>query len=76
MDICADKVRDLLLAAADMCIPQFTVKRRTNPPWINKEILRLIKKKKKLWHQLKAQPSESLSQKFKDLKKINKIRVP
>ena len=61
MDICADKVRDLLLAAADMCIPQFTVKRRTNPPWINKEILRLIKKKKKLWHQLKAQPSESLS---------------
>ena len=31
MDIGADKVRDLQLAAADMCIPQFTVKRRTNP---------------------------------------------
>ena len=46
VDICGDKVRDLLLAAADMYIPQFTVKRRTNPPWINKEILRLIKKKK------------------------------
>ena len=26
MDICVDKVRVLLLAAADMCIPQFTVK--------------------------------------------------
>ena len=31
MDIGADKVRDLQLAAADMCIPQFTLKRRTNP---------------------------------------------
>ena len=74
MDCCADKVKDLLLAAADMCIPIFTVKRRTNPPWINKEILCLIKKKKRLWHQLKAQPSESLSQKFKDLRsKIKKL---
>ena len=26
VDICVDKVRVLLLAAADMCIPQFTVK--------------------------------------------------
>lgn len=59
VDCCADKVKDLFLAAADMCIPLFTVKRRTNPPWINREILRLIKKKKILWHQLKAQPSES-----------------
>ena len=38
------------------------------PPWINKEILRLIKKKKKLWHELKAQPSQSLRQMFKDLR--------
>ena len=59
VDCCVDKVKDLFLAAADMCIPLFTVKRRTNPPWINREILRLIKKKKILWHQLKAQPSES-----------------
>ena len=79
VDCCADKVKDLLLAAADICITLFKVKRRTNPPWINKEILRLIKKKKRLWHQLKAQSSEFLSQKFEDLrskiKKINKIRV-
>ena len=61
MDCCADKVKDLLQTAADMCIPQFIVKRRSNPPWINNEILRFIKKKKKLWHQLKAQLSEFLS---------------
>ena len=39
MDGCADKVKDLLLAAADMCVHLFTVKRRTNPPWINKDLL-------------------------------------
>ena len=73
----ADTVKYLLLAAADLCIPLFTVKRRTNPPWINKEILRLILKKKSLWHQLKAQPSESLSQKFKDSRsKIKKLIRP
>ena len=60
-------LRDLLLVAA-MCIPQLTVKRWTNSLWINKGILLLIKKKKKPWHQLKAQPWESLRQKFKELR--------
>lgn len=75
VDICADRVRDPLLAAADICIPQFTVKRWTNPPRINKEVLRLIKKKKKLWHQLKAQPSESLRQTFKELRSTVKTLI-
>ena len=58
----------------ELCIPLFTVTRRTKPPWINKEILRLIEKKKRLWHQLKAQPSESLTQTFKDIRrKIKKL---
>ena len=48
VDICTERVTDLLLAAADMCIPTFTVKKKTNPPWITKEILNKIKKKKRL----------------------------
>lgn len=32
VDCCANKVKGLLLAAADMCIPLFSVKRRGNPP--------------------------------------------
>ena len=46
VDICTERVTDLLLAAADMCIPTFTVKKKTNPPWITKEILNKIKRKK------------------------------
>ena len=75
VDGCADKVKDLLLAAADMCVPLFTVKRRTNPPWINKDLLRLIKKKKRLWRQLKTHPSEILRQMFKDLRSTIKKSI-
>ena len=32
VDCCADNVKDLLLTAADMCIPHFKLKRKTNPP--------------------------------------------
>ena len=46
VDICTERVNDVLLAAADMCIPIFTVKKKANPPWITKEILNKIKKKK------------------------------
>ena len=47
--------------------PSIHSEKKDKPPWINKEILRLIKKKK-LWHQLKAQPLQSLREKFKDLR--------
>ena len=46
MDICTERVNDLLLAAADMCIPTFTVRKKIYPPWISKDILNNIKKKK------------------------------
>ena len=75
VDICTERVNDLLLAAADMCIPTFTVKKKTNPPWITKEVLNKIKKKKRLWRKLKAHPSEILSLKFKELRKSVKQLV-
>ena len=54
VDICTERVNDLLLASADMCIPTFTVKKKTNPPWINKETLNKIKKKKKVMEKTKG----------------------
>ena len=75
MDICTDRVNDLLLAAADMCIPAFTVKKKINPPWITKEILNKIKKNKRLWRKLKAHSSEVLSRKFKELRRSAKQLV-
>ena len=63
------------LATADMYIPTFTVKKKTNPPWITKEILNKIKKQKSLWRKLKAHPSEILSRKFKELRRSVKRLV-
>ena len=52
--ICTERVNDLLLAAADMCIPTFTVKKKTNPPWMTKEVLNKIKKEKKVMEKTKG----------------------
>ena len=54
-NICTERVNDLFrLAAADMYIPTFTVKKKTNPPMITKEILNKIKKKKKVMEKTKG----------------------
>ena len=73
MEICTERVNDLLLASAGMCIATFTVKKKINPPWITRDILNKINKKKRLWGKLKACPSEALSRKFKELRRSVKI---
>ena len=35
----AVNVTDLILAAADDCIPKSLVKKKLNPPWITREVL-------------------------------------
>ena len=45
----AVNVTDLIWTAADDCIPKFVVKKKLNPPWITREVLKLVKKKRKLW---------------------------
>ena len=49
MNSAAVNVTDLILAAADDCIPNFVVKKKLNPPWITREVLKLVKTKRKLW---------------------------
>ena len=68
MNSAAVNVTDLILAAADDCIPKFVVKKRLNPPWITREVLKLVKKKRKLWGRLKSKPSIQLRERFKQLR--------
>ena len=42
VNTCTERVNDLLLAAADMCIPTFTVKKKINPSWITRDILNKV----------------------------------
>ena len=73
VDICTERVNDLLLAAADMCIPTFTVKKKTNPPWITKEVLNKIKKEKKVMEKTKG---SSISRKIVRSRRLNRKWLP
>lgn len=58
-----------MLCAVDQHIPQITLKRRSRPPWINNEVMKLFIKKKKLWKRLKCSGSQDLFMTFKELRK-------
>ena len=62
----------MLFRAIDHHIPQRTLKRRSRPPWIDNEIMKLSRKKKKLWKRLKTNGSADLFLKFKDLRRKTK----
>lgn len=68
IDTCLDKFQDIFFRAIGHHIPQRTLKRRSRPPWIDNEIMKLISKKKKLWKCLKTNGSADLFLKFKDLR--------
>ena len=57
IDTSLDKFQDMLFRAIDHRITQRTLKRRSRPPWIDNEIMKLIRKKKKLWKRLKTNGS-------------------
>ena len=48
------------------------IKRRSRPPWICNDIMKLIRKKRKLWKQVKSNGSPGIFLKFKELRKETK----
>ena len=44
-----NKFKDLFLAAADQCIPSFTLRRTRTKSWLSDEVLSLIKKKRRAY---------------------------
>ena len=61
--------QDLVLAAINQHVPQMKLRRKSRPPWIDKDVLKLVKKKKALWKRLKTNASAELTSKFKLLRK-------
>ena len=73
MNSAAVNVTDLILAAADDCIPKFVVKKKLNPPWKTREVLKLVKdKKRKLWGRLKSEPSIQRRERFRQVRSETK----
>lgn len=61
-----------MFSAVKQHIPQITLKRHSRPPWICNDIMKLIRKKRKLWNQVKSNGSVDIFLKFKELKKKTK----
>lgn len=64
--------QDLVLAAVNQHVPKMKLRRKPRPPWIDKEVLKLVRKKKVLWKRLRANASLEVTTKFKFLRKQTK----
>ena len=64
--------QDQVLAAIEQHIPTMKLKQKARPPWIDKDVMKLVRKKKALWKRLKNNPSTELTSNFKVLRKETK----
>ena len=72
---CLTRFQDILFSAVNHFIPQVTLRRRSRPPWISNKIMKLVRKKKKLWKRQKASGSPDLLLKFKEMRKNTKQHI-
>lgn len=64
--------QDQVLATVEQHIPTMKLKQKARPPWIDKDVMKLVWKKKALWKRLKNNPSTELTSNFKLLRKETK----
>lgn len=59
--------KDLLFTAVDDCIPKRKNRRRSNAPWITKELIVLCKKKKSLYNRARRSNTTATWEKYRQL---------
>ncbi|PFX27691.1 RNA-directed DNA polymerase from mobile element jockey [Stylophora pistillata] len=65
-------ILDLVLTSNESLVKE----KRSRPPWIDNDVMRLIRKKKKrLWKLIKSGESAELFEKFKVLRRVTKKRI-
>ena len=67
-----ESFQDLLFAAVNQHIPQIKLRRHSRPPWIDNDVMKLVRKKKSLWRCLKNNSDVGLFSRFKLLRKQTK----
>lgn len=68
-------LKDRLNILIEQCVPVKKVKVSNQPPWMNKELLKLIRKKRRLWSKFKHSRLNSDFVAYKDLEKKAKDSV-
>ena len=59
--------KDLLFTAMDQCIPLCQSKRKSNAPWITKDLINLCRKKKSLYSKARKSANPVLWEKYRNL---------
>ena len=59
--------KDLLFTAMDQCIPLCQSKRKSNAPWITKDLIKLCRKKKSLYNKARKSANPALWEKYRKL---------
>ena len=57
--------QDHVLVTVEQHIPTMKLKQKARPPWIAKDVIKLVRKKKAIWKRLKNNPSTELTSNFK-----------
>ena len=69
VNACWLRFKEIYDDVVEKCVPISNGKRKKKPPWMTSELLRMLRKKRKLWKKYKnSQTAESLSE-YKNLKK-------
>lgn len=64
--------QDQVLTTVEQYIPKIKLKQKARPPWIDKDVMKLVRKKKAIWKRLKNNPSTEPTSNFKLLRKETK----
>ena len=80
VNVCWTRFKDVYDTVVGQCVPFYYVKRRKNPPWMSRDLLKLVKQKRKLWKKCKNDPCAQNLNEFKSLssslkKKIRKAKL-
>ena len=65
---------DMVFSAINSFVPLKKLRDSNNPPWINGELLKAIRKKKTLWRLLKKDPNNAMKrEKFRSMRQKIKM---
>jgi hypothetical protein len=72
---CWSTFREILTRCADEHIPKITIKNKTKQKWVTREIIRLVRMKKRRWREYRRQPNNESKAAYEDVEKELKKKI-
>ena len=75
VNVCWTRFTDVYNTVIGQCIPFYHAKRKNNPPWMSRDLLTLVRQKRKLWKKCKSNPCVQNWNDFKTISSNLKKRI-